>query len=70
MWRSEYGGFNNWKTEGLIGKNLDRKYAKATLALLAKCKGHTGVLVQCHTVRAKQDTVAWDQPGPQTQALI
>ena len=62
-------GFNNRQTKGFAGKNFDRKYAEATLALLAKCKGDRAFPVQGHTVRIKQDTVALDQPGRQPQGL-
>ncbi len=63
-------GFNNRQTKGFVGKNFDRKYAKATFALLAKCKGDRAFPVEGHTVRIKQDTVSLDQPGLQAKTVL
>ena len=61
------GSFNDRQTKGLVGKDLDRKHAKATLAFLAKSKGDRAFLVDCNTVWVKQDTVSFDQPVRQPQ---
>jgi len=64
------GGFNNWQTERLIWKKFNRKHSNATVALFAKCQGYRGLLVEGDTVRIKQDTVSFDQPGLQPKGLF
>ena len=63
-------GFNNRQTKGFVGKDLNRKYANATSASFAKCKGNRAFLVNGHTARVKQDAVSLHQPGLQAKTVL
>lgn len=63
-------GFNDRQTKGFVGKDLNRKYANATSASFAKCKGDRAFLVDGHTARVKQDTVSLHQPGLQAKTVL
>ena len=64
------GGFNDWQTEGLEGKNFDRKHSKATFALFANCKWHRGLLVEGNTCKVEQDAISLDEPWFKQKSLL